>query len=39
MVALNRRGGVVLLDALPNDALSQLLREEADKAVSTFEAK
>ena len=39
MVALNRRGGVVLLDALPNDALGLLLREEADRAVGTFEAK
>ena len=33
MVALNRRGGVVLLDALPNEALGQLLREEADRAI------
>ena len=33
MVALNRRGGVVLLDALPEDALGLLLREEADRAV------
>ena len=39
MVALNRRGGVVLLDALPNDALGLLLREEAEKAVGTLEAK
>ena len=30
MVALNRRGGVVLLDALPDDVLSQLLHEEAN---------
>ena len=30
MVALNRRGGVVLLDALPDEALGRLLREEAD---------
>ena len=34
MVALNRRGGVVLLDALPNDALAGLLREEAEQALS-----
>ena len=34
MVALNRRGGVVLLDALPVDALAGLLREEADQALS-----
>ncbi len=30
MVALNRRGGVVLLDALPDEALARLLREEAE---------
>jgi len=34
MVALNRRGGVVLLDALPEDELGRLLREEADRAVN-----
>ena len=34
MVALNRRGGVVLLDALPNEALGQLLREEASNALA-----
>ena len=34
MVALNRRGGVVLLDALPEDALGRLLREEADSALA-----
>ena len=34
MVALNRRGGVVLLDALPNEALGQLLREEANGALA-----
>ena len=33
MVALNRRGGVVLLDALPEDALARLLREEAERAL------
>ena len=33
MVALNRRGGVVLLDSLPEDVLGLLLREEADRAV------
>ena len=32
MVSLNRRGGVVLLDALPQEALASLLREEADRA-------
>ena len=35
MIALNRRGGVVLLDALPDDALEQLLRHEAEHAVNT----
>ena len=34
MVALNRRGGVVLLDALPEEALGRLLHEEAERAVS-----
>ena len=33
MVALNRRGGVVLLDALPDTALAQLVSEEAERAV------
>ncbi len=33
MVALNRRGGVVLLDALPDNALARLVREEAERAV------
>ena len=33
MVALNRRGGVVLLDALTDDGLGQLLRDEANRAV------
>lgn len=32
MIALNRRGGVVLLDALPGEALRRLLREEAELA-------
>ena len=39
MVALNRRGGVVLLDALPDDALGLLLREEADRAIDLSEAE
>ena len=34
MVALNRRGGVVLLDALPDDVLAGLLREEAEQSLS-----
>ena len=33
MIALNRRGGVVLLDALPGPALTRLLREEAQIAI------
>ena len=33
MIALNRRGGVVLLDALPEEALARLLRDEARRAV------
>ena len=33
MISLNRRGGVILLDALPEDALLHLLREEARCAV------
>ncbi len=33
MIALNRRGGVILLDALPEESLSQLLRAEARRAV------
>lgn len=39
MIALNRRGGVVLLDAVPEDALSQLLNEEADRAIAAAKAK
>ena len=35
MVNLNRRGGVVLLDALAGDPLLQLLREEAEQALGT----
>ncbi len=38
MVALNRRGGVVLLDALPQEALERLLREEADVALKEHSA-
>lgn len=34
MVALNRRGGVVLLDALTEQTLHRLLREEADQALT-----
>lgn len=33
MIALNRRGGVILLDALPDTALDRLLREEAEQSV------
>lgn len=33
MVNINRRGGVVLLDALPRSALEALLRDEADRAL------
>ena len=33
MVALNRRGGVVLLDSLPDDVLAELLREEAERVL------
>ena len=33
MVALNRRGGVVLLDALPPEPLDRLLREEAERVL------
>ena len=32
MIALNRRGGVVLLDALPGEVLRRLLREEVELA-------
>lgn len=33
MRALNRRGGVTLLDALPDKPLADLVREEADRAL------
>ena len=33
MRALNRRGGVVLLDALPDEILADLVRDEADRAI------
>ena len=36
MKALNRRGGVILLDSLPENDLIQLLREETDRAISQF---
>ena len=35
MIRLNRRGGIVLLDALPPGALDELLREEATAALET----
>ncbi len=38
MIALNRRGGVVLLDALPEDVLGRLLREEARLAIDEHSA-
>ena len=38
MIGLNRRGGVVLLDALPQEPLAQLLEEEAQRALSAGEA-
>ena len=34
MIALNRRGGVILLDALPIKELDYLLREEAENAMA-----
>ena len=34
MVALNRRGGVILLDALPEQELERLLRDEAVSALA-----
>ena len=37
MVRLNRRGGVVLLDAIPSNALDKLLREEAVEALSSLD--
>ena len=36
MVALNRRGGVVLLDALPDADLLELLRGEAERALERY---
>lgn len=39
MIGLNRRGGVVLLDALPDDLLAELLEEEARRALSAAEAQ
>ena len=39
MVGLNRRGGVVLLDALPKEPLAELLEEEARRALSAVEAR
>ena len=39
MIALNRRGGVILLDALPEATLDRLLREEAERAVNQSEGK
>ena len=33
MVRLNRRGGVLLLDALDDNALDKLVRSEADHAL------
>lgn len=38
MIGLNRRGGVVLLDALPKEPLARLLEEEAERALSGVEA-
>ena len=35
MTSLNRRGGVVLLDALPDESLGKLLQEEADNALAS----
>lgn len=39
MIGVNRRGGVVLLDALPKEPLAQLLEEEAQRALSVVEAR
>ena len=35
MKNLNRRGGVLLLDAMPDDALSQLIRDESERALQS----
>ena len=34
MIALNRRGGVILLDALPDKALADLVHEEAERSLA-----
>ena len=39
MIGLNRRGGVVLLDALPDEPLIKLLEEEARQAMSAADAQ
>lgn len=39
MIGLNRRGGVVLLDALPDEPLVELLEEEARQALSAADAQ
>lgn len=39
MVALNRRGGVVLLDALREEELGRMLREEAASALEEYQAR
>ena len=39
MIALNRRGGVVLLDSLPPDELSRLVWEEARAAMARAETE
>ena len=39
MIGLNRRGGVVLLDALPEEPLAELLEEEARRAVSAVDTR
>ena len=35
MKNLNRRGGVLLLDAMPDEALERLMRDEAERALQT----
>lgn len=39
MIGLDRRGGVVLLDALPDEPLAELLEEEARRALSAGDAR
>lgn len=39
MIGLNRRGGVVLLDALPSQPLAELLEDEASRAVSAVDTR